>query len=985
MNAVEPQSIRTLVDQASATIARCWPLRTFIYRNPLQGFEQLPFDEAVRQGKRLFGGRGYLPNDTYRALARAGRISDGAIREAVARAGLLDGFPPVIQIGPARVEALEILRLHLLHGMTEIDDSLFHWTMAEERAFRCYRHEVPAAVRREPAAEHLHALWRSILDAMGLAEPLTADERPTAPSSPPPGEDGRSRLLRGGARVGRSRTVAAWLQELTGDNLTDTINDQMILWCSTFLDEGMAVWAMPDRERGFYQAWRDLAPHDHALRLLGITDAPGKIRRLPESPEEAIADCLTRLGLPESVWADYLSLHLAQLPGWAGLIKWREADPPSTRQQQQPIDLVHYLAVRLFCETELVEALCRTRWQIGGSLHAIQAYFRKQPDASPAQLEQSHAARGRRVARDGWRLFHLAQFLGLTPEAIRSADRMALLQMLELLDRSPPEHHGPVWLDALERSYRDRLLGTLRGSHAKEAPSTSSVNPLAQAVFCIDARSEPLRRHLEGLGDYETFGFAGFFGVPICYRPYDADDEQLLCPALITPTRVVVEVPRPDQEEAARQREVHSRWHRVGHGLFHHLKSNNLTAYVVIDLLGALFGLSFVAKTLFPRTYQRFRSALDHRLHPPVATYPAIDQPNLDAAGAEATRFGFTLAEQAAFVENGLRMMGLTDRFARIVLLCAHGSATENNPYASAYDCGACGGHHGGPNARVLAAMANKPDVRAVLRQRGIQIPEETLLLAGEHNTTTDLVVIFDEERVPASHREDVARLAVTLRDAGRRTTAERLARLPGAPATATPEAAARHAERRSLDWSQVRPEWGLSGHGAFLIGRRTLTRGVNLEGRVFMHSYDARQDETGAGLETIMTAPLLVVQWISMEYFFSSVDPWIYGSGSKVLHNVVGGVGVMLGRHGDLRPGLPLQSVTNGNLPYHEPMRPLIVIEAPSARVEQIIAKHAVLQRLFDHQWLHLVVMEPSSGALQAYGPGGGWDAVNPVTAGMV
>jgi hypothetical protein len=984
MNALKPQSIRLLVDQGSATIARCWPLRTFVYRNPLQGLEQLPFNEAVRQGERLFGGRGYLPNDAYRALARAGRISDWALREAVARAGLLDGFPPAIQIGPARVESLEVLRLHVLHGITEIDESLLQWMMADGRALRCYRHEVPAAVRREPAAEHLHALWRSILGAMGLAEPLIADERPTAPSSTPPDEAERRRGPWGAARVGRSRTVAAWLQELTGDNLIDTINDHMIRWCSAFLDEGMAVWAMPDRERGFYQAWRALAPYDHALRLSGITDAPGRVRRLPESPEEAIADCLTRLGLPARVWADYLSLHLAQLPGWAGLIKWRGTDPPSSRQQEQPIDLVHYLAVRLSYETELVEALCRRRWQIGGSLQAIEAHFRKQPTAFPAQLERSHGDRRPRAARDGWRLFHLAQFLGLTPEAVRSAERRALLQMLELLDRSPPDCHGPVWLDALERSYRERLLGALRGRHAREASATSSVSPLAQAVFCIDARSEPLRRHLEGLGEYETFGFAGFFGVPIRYRPYDAHDEQLLCPALITPQRVVVEVPRPDQGEAARRREVRSCWRHVGHGLFHSLKSNNLTAYVVIDLLGAFFGLSLMAKTLFPRAYQRFRRALDHRLHPPVATYPAIDQPDLDLAGAEAARFGFTLAEQAAFVENGLRMVGLTDRFARIVLLCAHGSASENNPYASAYDCGACGGHPGGPNARVLAAMANKPDVRAILRQRGIQIPEETLFCAGEHNTTTDRVVLFDEGRLPASHREEVARLAVALRDAGRRTAAERLARLPGAPATATPEAAAVHAERRSIDWSQVRPEWGLSGHGAFLIGRRTLSRGVNLEGRVFMHSYDASQDRTGAILETIMTAPLLVVQWISMEYFFSSVDPWTYGSGSKVLHNVVGGVGVMLGRHGDLRPGLPLQSVTDGNLPYHEPMRPLIVIDAPPARVEQIIAKHTVLQRLFNHQWLHLVVMEPSSGALQTYDPGDGWRAVSPVAARM-
>jgi uncharacterized protein len=975
MNAADSKKIRDLVGEAGATIARCWPLSTFVYRNPLQGFEQLPFEEAVLRGERLFGGRGYLTNTTYRALAQVGRIREEAIRAAVMRSGLLDGYASAIRIGPACVEPFEILHLHLLHGLNGIDDALFHWMMAEGRVLQEYRRDVPAAVRKEPAAEHLTTLWAALLDAMGRAVPRDSGARPIAPMPPSPKEGRPGRLLRDVAKVGRSRTTAGWLQAVTGDDLTDAINDQMIRWCSGFLDEGMAVWTMPDRERGFFRAWRDLAPRDPALRLLGIADAPRKIDRLPDVPERAIVEGLTRLGLPERVWPDYLSLHLAQLPGWAGLIRWHEAESMSGVKQRHPIDLTQYLAIRLFYEAELVEAVCRKRWGIPGTMDRIQAHLRKGSEPSAAPEEPANGGPRRLESQDAWRLFHLAQFLGLAPQAIRFDDGTALYRVIELLDHFPPERHGPVWLDALELSHRDRWVRLLRennsGGREGEAPSV-------QAVFCIDARSELLRRHLEKLGSFETFGFAGFFGVPIRYRPYDAPEgsgaEQLLCPALITPDRVVVERPRFDQEEAAREREARSGWHRMGHGLFHELKGNNLTAYMMIDLLSALFGLSFIARTLFPRAYQHFRRAVDRRFHPPVATVPAIDPPARAAVESGTAWFGFTSAEQTGFVEKGLRMMGLTERFARIVLLCAHGSASENNPYAAAYDCGACGGRPGGPNARVLAAMANKAEIRSALRNRGIEIPGETLFLAAEHNTATDRVVIFDADRIPAGRRKEVSQLAAALDEAGRRVATERIARLPGGPAAAAPEPAARHAERRSLDWSQVRPEWGLSGNAAFLIGRRSLSRGLDLEGRVFMHSYDPRPDETGAVLEAIMTAPLLVVQWIGMEYYFSSVDPWIYGSGSKAIHNVVGGVGVMLGRQSDLRPGLPLQSVMDGRLPYHEPVRPLIIIEAPAERVGRIIGAHHVLQRLFNHRWLRLMVVEPSGSVWREYRPGGEW-----------
>ncbi|MCY7372604.1 MAG: DUF2309 domain-containing protein [Spirochaetaceae bacterium] len=728
---------------------------------------------------------------------------------------------------------------------------------------------------------------------------------------------------------------AVTLSQRTDLPMAALVDAQTSKWCAAYIGADHIGWPMPGREAGLYRAWAQLAPLDRSL--------PRRVRRdlagLPTRADDAALAALDRLGVEPAERQRYLRAHLAAQPGWAGHLRWRA-------EHHGDVDLTDYLAVRLSYEAALLN--------VGPGARRP----RPAPTATPTTIAVSRATpeQPEEVAR----VQRLVEVLKAGPATTGQVAAGA-----EVLAQLPAAARTLVWLDAFEGHYRDRLLHLLTAAEAGLAPTEIGLRPSAQLVCCIDARSEGLRRHLEATGPYETFGFAGFFAAAIAYQDLAGGRPDVSCPVLVAPANRVEERAAPGTGAAAARRLAGLAAVAGAEAGFHEAKDDTLGPFALAEAAGWLAGPWAAAKTAFPAVAGRWRRAGHRLLAPTAPTTVSIEE-------------GFTLDERVLLAQVALTMMGLTRGFARLVAFCGHGSTTSNNPYQAALDCGACGGHRGGPNARTAAAILNEPQVRTALAERGISVPHDTWFLAAEHDTATDRVTVLDGHQVPPSHQPDLHALTTNLAKAGRALAAERCTDLPGASAARPGRAAAREAVRRSGDWAQVYPEWGLAGNAAFIIGPRAMTAPLDLDRRVFLHSYDPAIDPGGTALETILTAPMVVAQWINAQYYFSTVDPVTFGAGTKTIHNPIGGIGVLAGPGGDLQTGLPRQSVAVGDRPFHEPMRLLTAIRAPRHRIDQIIDQNPALRHLFDHGWVTLAASEHPADPWQRRTPTG-WQPWTP------
>ena len=515
--------------------------------------------------------------------------------------------------------------------------------------------------------------------------------------------------------------------------------------------------------------------------------------------------------------------------------------------------------------------------------------------------------------------------------------------------------HRPLVLQrALENGYQRRLLARLSQGGSVDRIA----RPELQIACCIDVRSEVLRRHLEQQsGAIETIGFAGFFGVAVEYAAPEGFGPTSRCPALIAPAVRAEERLSGEERAASVDRGARRGW-------FNTLRKQTVGSFPFVETVGWFFGLRLLGDSM------GWSQTRPDGLLLPVTERTVAHLELIDPATDSAPK-------NTDLAEGILRGMGLVDRFAPVIVLCGHGGHSPNNPFASALDCGACGGHAGDLNARVAVQILNDPQVRAQLVARGIEIPGDTVFVAALHETTSDRIELLEPSADLSE--EDLARIGNWLDEASAATRQERLRGMGGESGWRSTDAEIR---RRARDWSETRPEWALARNAAFIAAPRTRTRALDLEGRTFLHDYDAGLDGDAQVLNTILTAPMVVASWINLQYYGSTVAPERFGAGDKTLHNVVSHLGVLEGNGGDLRVGLPLQSVHDGEDFVHEPLRLTGIVAAEPAKIDACIEGDEGLRNLVDNEWIHLIAWDLENDTFLRREPGRpNWSACEEVT----
>lgn len=668
----------------------------------------------------------------------------------------------------------------------------------------------------------------------------------------------------------------------------DEIIQQISQFCGLYFEHPEHIKESDEDTDSLYRSWLNVARKDKGIEVL--MSEPGlhqQFLNLPDCPKSLFNIVLETLGSPTD-FDEYAHSLLFDVHGWASYLAYQAWQDNFTGKPNSLVEQL--LAIRLAWDWVL--------WR---------------------QREQHNSE-----AFTDVRTRFLSQFKLLPVYKQRHREQQKLLW---------------VWQKALELSYQSQLNTQLYSQLHAQLSTASSLQakkaPVLQAVFCIDVRSEPMRRALEAQhSDIETLGFAGFFGLPIEYTLSDSHYRRAQLPGLLAPAI------QAKQNEREAHTQAQSQQLR-----FSHYQKNVFNAAPaslgMVEMLGLFKAGELIKSSFWPAN--------------PMHTINDLcdDRPfELSCNGSS-----LNLAEKTELAVSILTNLGLIKRFAPIVLLLGHGSCTANNPQGASLDCGACGGQSGEVNVKVLAQLLNNSDIRQALLQRGFEIPQDTRFIAGLHNTTSDDIDCFGTQTI-----EPWQQWISAATDQAQAQRAESLGLNLNVDL-------ARQYQQRSRDWSQVRPEWGLANNAAFIVAPRVLTRALNLEGRSFLNDYDCTSDPDFSILELIMTAPMIVTNWINLQYFASVTDNRIYGSGNKLLHNVVGDhMGVFEGNGGDLRIGLSMQSLHDGQQWRHTPLRLNVYIAAPQVAIEHIVAKHETVAQLINNEWLYLFQLDSETNNISRY-----------------
>lgn len=900
----------TALHQAASILPDQGPIGVFIHHNTLHAFQHLPFHEGVQAGAKHLGARPYPELETFRAWLAEGRI-DARDLDAALDDRLGDAGAGRLAFGLTRRALWSTLLTDTL------DDA--------DEAGLVYRRTNGVATGLAPALR-----W--------LADP----------------HDARQRLVQAALRVAPRPPLALEpplrpreaLLRLGGEDVDAVVHRELIPLCASFLDQGQATHPMPHREGGFLAA---------VARLLGsgFSEARGcpgvnaDLRRVLDQqiePRAVVEASLAALGVPQDLAPDLIVAECLALPGWAGMFARLERHP-AERLHGPPTSLIDYLAVRLLFVRRAVERVAQALG-VGSAWSSLRA----RPAVAPP-----------RPTVDAVLVAQLAAAAGLSAVDLEAVAPEAWQQLWAEVEAASPIERRRVWLEAYEAHYRRAVLSGIAARRA--LPVARPVDrPLGQLIFCIDEREESIRRAVEEQGPgWETFGAAGFFGLAIDYQGIDDHRPGAYCPVVVQPTHEVREgVADHDHERHASRSAFRGALNRIERRLGQ--LSRTLPGGAGMALaVGPVAGAVAALRVFAPRTTLDLKARVDEAFAPHPTTRVSAWRAEDDEARTRP--LGFSTEEAADRVVALLRNIGLVTRFAPIVVVLGHGSTSLNNPHESAHDCGACGGRRGGPNARAFADIANRPDVRAAVARRGLTIPDDTWFVGALHDTSDDRITCFELDMLPAALVPAFEVVQAMMARAAQGSAQERCRRFHNVPLGVSPAEALGHVQARASHLAQPRPEYGHCTNAAAVVGRRTLTRGLHLDRRAFLVSYDPSIDPDNTLLERILAAVGPVGAGISLEYYFSSVDPERFGCGTKLPHNVTGLIGVMNGHMGDLRTGLPVQMTE-----LHEPMRLLLIVEATPEALLGVAARQAEVRELVVNRWVQLVSVHPESGEMVVF-----------------
>jgi hypothetical protein len=954
------QFLTRVINQLAHLLPAQGPISIFIHHNTLHAFEDLPFEEAVEHAALRLGCEPYLDESRYRQKLASGRLRardvDALLREELRASAAR----PVANVGTR----LDLWQAAVLHGIPDAAGHELSWILEETPALSRFRKDVPEAARAaltalvdpENGAAGCQAGGDGRDEGRAVRRLWTACVAAAARADEP-------------ARAARDLPVRHrdWLLAVSDVDVDAWFHPPLIRFLGGYLDQGLAHWPMPARDQGIHGCFltlyrsplaRQCGPWARTLPRLIDDDLASDRNALA-----SIRHSLGALGVAPDEYADYLSAELLALRGWAGIVCQIEERPDRVPARDLTVTLRGYLAVRLLFERAALDEAAR-QLDLGGSASALRAWARARFAPPPAPTATERA----------WRLFHVAQLCGLDASIVDQWGPRHVGEIEAELRQLDGVHRRRLLHQAFERAIRYRLYDALaqhdadpshRSSPRTPGEGNESAAPVFQAIFCLDEREESFRRHLEEVEPAcETFGTAGFFNVAMYHEGATDAHPRPLCPVAIRPDPYVAEIEADRDRLLERSRRLQRRAAGfLGYNV--HLGSRlPVRGAVLMTAVGWLALVPLVLRVVFPWLVSRLRHVQQSSV---AAARTRLQLDREDAPPPIGRYSGFTVPEMTAIVRRVLEDTGLRARLSPLLLVLGHGSISLNNPHESAHDCGACGGGRGGPNARAFAQMANDPRVREALDAGGLSIPASTWFVGGQRNTCNNEVTLFDEDLIPAACRPLFDRAMAAIDATRRREAHERCRRFDAVPRWYPPAAALAHVQGRAADLAQPRPEYGHATNAFCVIGRRARTRGLFLDRRAFLVSYDPTADPDDAILARVMAAVVPVVAGINLEYYFGYVDPTGYGCGTKLPHNVTALLGVMDGAQSDLRTGLPWQMVE-----IHEPTRLAMVVEGTRDRLLRVVQGNPGIERLVQNRWIWLACLDSDSGALWDLRPSG-------------